>query len=451
MIPLEEEDPMDAVLALADMQPGVVAPEQNRMAPPMPTMPAPKQPAPVDDGWINAETPQAPQKVYGDVDPELAFMAAYSKNPVLMQMFQQQRDKPQLEAEAQRKQEKWQMERDMYAPEKLKKLQLGNAGAAAGLEGKDPKSAYSQAMRQALSRSLGMQAQRMAASGSPLAAQMQQAAQAMASDNISADRAEAIAKAFGKFGDSAVADARNASRDVEASRMNDAKIGHMGEQDKQGWARLQAQRDRTLAPRQSPREKAVNAKLQEKLDDEIEKADWARNMLLRVADLKKNVNTGPVAGRLQNLGQEVGLSSSEFDAMKQTLSQVTNRIIKELSGSAVTGNEWSRMQDELANILNDDANFATKLANMIELTESIKQRAINRYTRVGDAPANPTNTAARVTAGKPQVRAGETAPPDATPGAKPAGDVNSAPDGARAFSKSQGKYFVRKGGKWVPE
>lgn len=221
--------------------------------------------------------------------------------------------------------------------------------------------------------------------------------------------AQEIARQFG-------ADISDHLRGERQDRAQDEKAAQNDERNKQAWAKIGAIGARgERGP--SERVKAQQAKNQEKLDTEIENAQWAQDMLLEVRNLKGSVDTGPVAGRAQDFAQEyLGLSTEEFDKMKQRLQMVANRIIKELSGSAVTGNEWMRMQDELASIKNNDGNFLTKLAGMIELTEAIKQKAINRYARgEAGAPAQPTNTAKRVTAQTPSVLPGETPPPDATP------------------------------------
>jgi hypothetical protein len=438
MLPFEEEiDPMDAVLALADLPTQQVAPEMDRPLPAMPQMPAvePKQMQPSERSTGGSKMPIGP----GRVDPGLAFMAAFSQNPMLTKLVDQQRNAPREQAAEQRAQEKWQLERDLMTPLKAEGMRGKNAMQGRELEALDPRSPYSQQMRQSISQGLLLQAQRMRAANPELAATMEKAAAGLGNnDRLSAKQAMDVAKNFAGIGDKVVSDAHKSATLSETQRMNDAKIGHWAKQDANALARISAIRNRPQ--QQSARERAANAKLQEKLDDEIEKAEWAKNILLGVADIKQQVNTGPLAGRIQNAAQMFDLAPDAFNKLKSRLTMVSNRIIKELSGSAVTGNEWQRMQDELANILNDDRNFESKLADMIELTESIKQRAINRYARVDGAPSNATNTAARVTAGKPSVRAGETPPPDATPHPKMKAPPGKAP-GSMIRQKSTGKVF----------
>lgn len=360
----------------------------------------------------------------------LAAAAAFTQNPALLQMLKEQQDAPErkrraaLQASADsRAQQKWELERDLLTPLKADKLKADTRKAATWSDmnaigvASTPESAE---IRRLVADRIEMQASRLP-DGDEKRIMLSTAAN-MRSDKSPASGIEAqkIARGLRVDASDIMRDAQNKFKQGETSRMNDAKIADMGEKNKQAWARINAARERALQPKEpSERVKAAQAKNQEKLDDEIEKAEWARGMLLSVAGLKKNVNTGPIAGRAQNFLQDWGLSSEDFDKLKSRLAKVSNRIIKELSGSAVTGNEWQRMQDELANILNDDRNFDSKLADMIELTESIKQRAINRYSRTEDgAPSDTTNTAARMTGGKPRVRATETPPPDATPGRK---------------------------------
>lgn len=351
-------------------------------------------------------------------------------------------------AKDRRDEEKWQLERDVLAPAKAHKMSADADKARAMSQAKAlsiSSSPESQAMRETIASGLSMQAQRLKSSGADdfLVKQLEGAAQNMrANAGMSGVAALDAAKMFGKLGESVVSEALARAKQDETERYHDAQIGDMAEKNKIARARIAAARERASNV-QPERVRAQQAKNQDKLDDEIEKAEWARSMLLQVAELKQKVNTGPLAGRVQNALQSVDLSSDEFNQLKQRIAMVSNRIIKELSGSAVTGNEWARMQDELANIMNDDRNFDTKLADMIELTESIKQRAINRYTR-GEtgAPMHPSNTAARVTGQAPKVNPGEPPPPDATPKAAAPKPWPGAKPGEKKRDKNTGIVWV---------
>jgi hypothetical protein len=436
----------------------------------------PLTPAQDDDGQdeqpdeqpVAARTPVSPAPPSGDATLErrkepgfdfLGAIAALTHNPVLADKMRRRDEAPERAQRMEldknrdaREQGKFELERDMMAPLKAQGLQNKNALGSAQLQAFDPAHPYSKAMREGISQRLAMEAERMP-DGNPVKGLMKQAAAGIASnDKLSAMQSVDVAKQFGGIGDRVVKDAHDAASMGETKRMNDAKIGQMSDQSKQAWARIDAARQRALAPRTDPRTRAAQVKNQEKLDDEIEKADWARNNLLAIADLKKHVNTGPIIGRAQNALQEVDLSSPEFDAMKQRLAMVSNRIIKELSGSAVTGNEWARMQDELANILDDDKNFETKLANMIELTETIKQRAINRYARNEQgAPTDTTNTAAMSSGQKPKTLPNE--PKPAGPGGKTEPQQNASSKyqiGQTATNKATGEKVRWDGQRWVP-
>ncbi len=304
-----------------------------------------------------------------------------------------------------REQGKYELDRDIMAPAKAGKL-AAESGKINDL--RDPKSDFNKSARELAAQRIAMQATRLPDGSQAKTLAMQAIARLRDPESIAAGPAiQNIAKQFG-------ADVSDIMKDAHTKFQE----GDAGEKNKQAWARINAARDRAMQPKEpSERVKAAQAKNQDKLDDEVEKAEWAREILLGVAEVKKNVKTGPVEGRAQDVLQKVGLSSADYNKLKSRLTMVSNRIIKELSGSAVTGNEWARMQDELANILDDDENFESKLADMIELAESIKQRAINKYSRSAEgAPVQPSNTARRVTAQEPKTMPGERPPPDATPG-----------------------------------
>lgn len=329
------------------------------------------------------------------------------------------------EREDNRAQGKFELERDILAPAKAKKLgadadKAGSDAASKALAiGSTPASAQA---RELVAQRFESTAAKYKSSSNEMirarAADLERAAKNMrGNDSMSGIQAFEAAKLASVDADDIARDAKDKFSQGETSRMNDSKIDEREEKNKIARERISAAREKSLRPREpSERVKAAQVKDQQKLDDEIEKADWAKQALLSVADLKKNVNTGPIAGRVQNALQSVDMSSDDYNKLKGRLSMVSNRIIKELSGSAVTGNEWQRMQDELANIMNDDSNFESKLADMVELTESIKQRAINKYARSNEgAPVQPSNTARRVTNQAPKVVPGERAPPNTPP------------------------------------
>lgn len=329
------------------------------------------------------------------------------------------------EREDARAQGKFEMERDIMAPAKVRKMGADadkSSATAASKELAIGKSGASAQTREMVAQRFESTAAKYKTSSNEMirarAADLERAAKNMrGNDSMSGIAALEAAKMANVDADDIARDVKDQFTQGETSRMNDSKIAERDDKSKQAWARISAARERALQPKEpSERVKAAQAKNQEKLDDEIEKADWAKNALLSVADLKKKVNTGPIAGRVQDALQSVDMSSDDYNKLKGRLSMVSNRIIKELSGSAVTGNEWQRMQDELANILNDDQNFESKLADMIDLTESIKQRAINKYARSAEgAPVQPSNTARRVTNQAPKVVPGERPPPNTPP------------------------------------
>lgn len=312
-----------------------------------------------------------------------------------------------------RKDQREQELHEALTPGKAAKLEAETRKIGLGSDAMDPSSERSKAAVQ-------MMADRIEAKAGALPEGQVKSYMAQFVQNVRSKGSPITALDAAQWADRFGVDVHDIMRDLQQTRAQGSKDEQNDEKNKQAWARIALAGDRAQE-HAGDRVRAQQAKDQAKLDDEVEKANWVRDRLLEVAEIKKNVNTGPIAGRAQEALQTFDLSSQDFDKLKTKIAMISNRIIKELSGSAVTGNEWTRMQDELANINNDDSNFVTKLAEMLSRSESIKQMAINRYTRdESGAPTQQTNTARRTTAQVPRTVQGEQPPLDATPKSKSA-------------------------------
>jgi len=460
--PFEDEEVRAQMAAVLGEQ-GMASPVGPSTPEEMPVEPLPAGPtAPAGDVMQAPAEPAVPrarrQSATGKVDPELAFFAAYSQNPVLQKMVEESRNRPRVQQEFeakgradQRAEEKWQQERDIMSPLKAQGLSQKNALGASSLEGKQAGSAYSAEMRRMAPDVLDAQAMRVSRVDPFVAGQMTKAADRIRSNpNLSAEQVEAMLKPFPGLADKIVGDARNQSRDAETVRMNQAK-----EQLGQGkldlsYAQMRQRAANAAASGERKRELMI-LKPQEKLNKEINELDQALVNMGEMAELKKDVNTGvyvDALAKFTNKWISSDLTSDKRKELEALTARVFNKEVKSLAGAAVSASEWARIEPQIPSTGDDDASFTAKLSKAIEIMTDILQKRREEYQqKAGGGPQDQSTTARKNyrAAQATGARSMPAAPAAAQPG------VADAQEGQRAFSKSAGKYFVRKGGKWVPE
>ncbi len=417
----EEEDPRFAGMANPSM--GIGEPAADPVAPETlaPELMAPSL-APMQATPPPGAQPRlpSPKQADGSWSPDwLAAFAAFTRNPALMQKLQareaeraaerkrqaeipmQEKLFAMKEAAEKRAAEKHAAELPYYGARAQSQQAFADESAQRTrlrAEANDPNSETSKNFAQAAAASLETQAKLLAQKSPEIAEKVWGAAKALVGKSY--EQVKATLSAMGSIGNKALDE------------------GHRKSAESQGWARInqdESQFQRSLEDRKEGRADAHDnhiearmAKDQDKLNKEVEDADWTRDMLIYAGELKKGVNTGPIATRAQEALQAFGLSSAEFDNLSAVMATVSNRIIKELSGSNVTGNEWMRMQAQLAQLRDDDPNFERKLALLMKQVESIKNRAINRYQRYDSGETvDRSNTARRVTGRTPATNPGE--------------------------------------------
>jgi hypothetical protein len=441
--PVEQPAPPQA------MPMGPTAPAGPQQLPPQAAAPAPTPEEPT------LQAPPRRKSAVGRVDPGLAFMAAFAQNPVLQKMVEESRNRPRAQQEFDAKNaaegrasEKWKQERDIMAPLKATGLQQKNALGAAGLEGKQAGSGYSAAMRDTISQRLHAEATRMSAVNPFLASQMTKVAERIAGSQVSAEQAEAMLKPFAGLGDKIIGDARNEANDAEKHRSNVANeaLGQ-GKLDL-SYAQMK-QRAANAANGAANKREMMILKPQEKLNKEINELDQALVNMGEMSELKKDVNTGvyvDALAKFTNKWIDSDLTSDKRKQLEALTARVFNKEVKTLAGSAVSASEWARIEPQIPSTGDDDSQFVSKLAKAIQITTEILQKRREEYQqKAGGGPQDQSTTA------KKNVRAQTATGEKPMPAAPAAGAVQDAQEGARAYSAKAGKYFIRKGGKWVPE
>ncbi len=404
-------DPMDSVLSMAGPQ---EAPDPTVHAPPPMPMQAPVSRRPLRDVASQATgedfTPAAPRvkdqfpsersagagKSSGHVDPELAFFAAFSQNPVLQQMVTESRNRPKADADMarlasgeHRAQEKHAWDRSVMDPLKAEGMRNKNALGASQVDETKPGTPYAQAMTDASQRALRMNAARM--SDPILSQQMLDAARDISTGKLSPKQIKDVLAQFPGIADRVVKDSQVTAAQAETKRSHMA-----GEQ--LGYAKLAEQRRRAAAAGEKNHQLMV-LKPQEKLNKEINELDQALVNMGEIGELKKHVNTGvyvDALAKFTNKWIDSNLTSDKRKELEALVARVFNKEVKHLAGSAVSAAEWARIEPQIPSTADDDASFASKLAKAIAVTADILGKRREEYQRSSTGgPSDQSTTAAK--------------------------------------------------------
>ncbi len=438
---MQMPDPMDNVFAMADggeaptrvawKDPAMeeaAANEANRR--PLSTLSKP------NDSPIVTRVPTVEEP--GDRHtPGLAFMAAFSQNPVLMQLLQNEEQAPQRRAAAALAQEELGRKRAKESRE-VAEFEAKKPGFAASARSKtayadateqkvkfareraDPNSEVSKAVTAAVAQRYAAQAQMLAQKNPQLAKMLSDSAQRMAAGGVSADMAKENMAAIGKIAPEALTEASKAFDDEMQKQAN-----------ARGWAGLNETSRHNQATEGMADAKMTHMlnKPQEHLSSQINDLDQALSNMQEIANLKKDVNTGVYVQGVANFVNkwiDSGLTSDSRKQLSAMLARVFNKETKTLAGAAVSAQEWGRISPQIPQDTDDDELFASKLAKAIQITNEILQKRREEYQQKGGAPIDQSVTA------KKNVRAsnkrGEVPMAD-TP--KPSGDPKTA--AARAW------------------
>ena len=93
-----------------------------------------------------------------------------------------------------------------------------------------------------------------------------------------------------------------------------------------------------------------------------------KNTLTTIADLDLSAladeKTGPVAGRLRKLADKIGVGKDiPFTRLQNQTASMLVRYIREISGGAVTEDEYKRLSNEMASVSDNPEKFLTVLQN----------------------------------------------------------------------------------------
>lgn len=105
---------------------------------------------------------------------------------------------------------------------------------------------------------------------------------------------------------------------------------------------------------------------QAKLGKDLAPLNESKALLNQAKDQKKKVNTGIVSNFIQTkILAPLGIKDADFTSLEATMGTLNNAIMKANSGGTITDNEAMRLRQQLADLSQDDPEFDIKLNQMM--------------------------------------------------------------------------------------
>lgn len=98
-----------------------------------------------------------------------------------------------------------------------------------------------------------------------------------------------------------------------------------------------------------------------------------------IGRIKSNVNTGIFEGPVKSALSKLGVEYNDMRELKAGVSRQFNKETKEIAGSAVTANEWQRIEPSIPSINDDDDVFVTKLRKAIIETQRMLDDRVSEF------------------------------------------------------------------------
>lgn len=323
----------------------------------------------------------------------LAGLAAFTRDPVLLDMVKRKADEPQRQLQQKmamedrqrkinqenREQQKFEAEspyfgaaaksKDAYAAESAQRLKM-----ARDLE--DPLSPVSMSAADAASRSLMSTASMLAGKDQNTAKILNDASNAIKGKSA-AEVKQYLSSNLGSIGKSALDAYQDAIRNQfsqDASARGWANI-------RQGEESLGLQRQAAEDKRQKEYDFQIG-RPQEKLNKDINELEVGLQQMKELSGIKNSVNTGPLISGLRNslkLNKFDEFTGSKRAELSALAARLFNRETKQLAGAAVSPSEWARIEPQIPVESDDDDVYMTKLKKAIEATNLILSERRKEY------------------------------------------------------------------------
>jgi hypothetical protein len=140
-------------------------------------------------------------------------------------------------------------------------------------------------------------------------------------------------------------------------------------------------------------------------DKQVEGINTIDNALSEVDNIikeKANVDTGPLAGRLNSVAQKVGIDDPSVSKFRARVGEQLAQYIRAISGAAVSAKERVELEANIPNMNDSDETFVAKLGTLQERLKTHRETALSNYGNQGkivepfnkptESATNPSNT-----------------------------------------------------------
>lgn len=162
--------------------------------------------------------------------------------------------------------------------------------------------------------------------------------------------------------------------------------------------------ERKLAAKSGADELKIT-KPQEKLNETISKLDGNIESLKRIQQLKRTVDTGPLAKLGGQVTDLLDMTPEDRRELRALTGSVFNEILHELSGAAISPSEMARLSAQIPDEKDQDGVFLSKIKTAISEAEKLKRLAIRRYQNQGGKMTDKSDTARIATGQSPELPA----------------------------------------------
>lgn len=155
-----------------------------------------------------------------------------------------------------------------------------------------------------------------------------------------------------------------------------------------GWANLAEKKESNKANRELKEEAAAQrkeekARLSDKQITDITNLDNALDQMGIIESEKKDINTGPIAGRSNSIAKFFGIDDSKVSGFRSSVGSQLADYIKSISGAAVSDNERKFLLDNMPNMNDSDETFLTKLNIVKARLRQNRDNFVNNIKRQG--------------------------------------------------------------------
>jgi hypothetical protein len=142
----------------------------------------------------------------------------------------------------------------------------------------------------------------------------------------------------------------------------------------------QHEKEKELARQEKRKQEST---LSDKQTDTITKLDNALSVINDIQTSKEEFDTGPISNIQSKIAGTVGIDTPEKTAFRSKVGDQLAQYLHDLSGAAITPQEYSRLVQNLPTAADNDETFNAKLQALKERVEMQKRNSLSNFEKQG--------------------------------------------------------------------